>query len=216
MPSSSTKRRLGNAIKITKHVSARAPKAAETHQPNRIDGSSDTACARVRQTNMDPINDPTRSTAKPGAKRLAVRPAATAQPKNAAHDVRPKTETCLVAMTSRLDSQEKRPAMAPNTWKPAMASARLKKVLGDADISWRLTPQLSGRVTTCPARRVCKVKCRTCGAHVTPHHGPLQLLVRGRQAHGDSLPSPYWHDDRLRHRTPVAPRRARRRDIGHS
>src|SRR5262245_14906450 len=39
-------------------------------------------------------------------------------------------------------------------------------------------PQFSGRVTTCPARRVCIMKWRTCGAPAPPYDRPLQLLVR--------------------------------------
>jgi hypothetical protein len=41
----------------------------------------------------------------------------------------------------------------------------------------RITPQFSGRAPSCPARRVCKMKWRTCAAHATPDHGPLQLHV---------------------------------------
>ena len=42
----------------------------------------------------------------------------------------------------------------------------------------RITPQLSVRAMSRPARGVCTMKCRTCGAHATPYDGPLQLLVR--------------------------------------
>ena len=44
--------------------------------------------------------------------------------------------------------------------------------------SGRLTPQLSGGALRCPARRMCIMKWRTCGAHATTYHRPLQLLVR--------------------------------------
>jgi hypothetical protein len=40
------------------------------------------------------------------------------------------------------------------------------------------TPQFSGRTLHCPARRRRIMKCRACGTHAMPRHGPLQLLGR--------------------------------------
>src|SRR5262245_35166617 len=47
----------------------------------------------------------------------------------------------------------------------------------------RITPQLSGGALRCPARRMCTMKCRTCGAHATTYDRPLQLLVRRLAQH---------------------------------
>ena len=45
------------------------------------------------------------------------------------------------------------------------------------DTHVRLTPQFSGGALNYAARRMCTMKCRTCGAHVMPFDRPLQLLV---------------------------------------
>ena len=92
-------------------------------------------------------------------------------------------------LTLELGTTQRRSPPAHEKSDCAAAAPRERRVFLDERSRWlqctdplfgsgHITPQLSGGVTRRPARRVCIMKWRTCGAHMMPFDGPLQLLVR--------------------------------------
>ena len=86
------------------------------------------------------------------------------------------------AMTSRLNCT----LPYTSTRTPLRSASGVSIALG------RITPQLSRRATTCPARSKRIMKWRACCAHVSTYNGRLQLLVMRQSASAKRNPSSIW------------------------